>query len=122
MVVPVVVVIYDDRSFDLQLKTRRPRPSGQDGGLPKGSGRLGADAPIATIDRQQLREVAVVKFAELNSIDLDAAERILAGTAAPWGSRWFRPIPPCQPPMRRPRIFLPPCVLPSRDAPPRTRP
>jgi large subunit ribosomal protein L11 len=86
MVVPVVVTVYDDRSFDFQLKT--PPTSAllaRAAGLPRGSGRPGADAPIAKLDRDQLREIARTKLPDLNSTDLDAAERIVAGTARSMG-------------------------------------
>jgi large subunit ribosomal protein L11 len=86
MVVPVVVTVYDDRSFDLQLRT--PPTSAllaQAAGLPKGSGRPGADAPVAKLDRARLREVARAKLPDLNTTDLDAAERIVAGTARSMG-------------------------------------
>ena len=86
MVVPVLVTIYDDRSFDLQLKT--PPTSAllaRAAGLPKGSGRPGADGPIAKLGRDQLREIATTKLPDLNTTDLDAAERIVAGTARSMG-------------------------------------
>jgi large subunit ribosomal protein L11 len=86
MVVPVVVTIYDDRSFDLELKT--PPTSAllaRAAGLPRGSGRPGADAPIAKLARDQLREIARTKLPDLNTDDLDAAERIVAGTARSMG-------------------------------------
>jgi large subunit ribosomal protein L11 len=86
MVVPVVVTVYDDRSFDLQLRT--PPTSAllaRAAGLPKGGGRPGADAPVAKLDRSRLREVARAKLPDLNTTDLDAAERIVAGTARSMG-------------------------------------
>ena len=86
MVVPVVVTIYDDRSFDLELKT--PPTSAllaRAAGLPRGSGRPGADAPIAKLARDQLREIARTKLPDLNTTDLDTAERIVAGTARSMG-------------------------------------
>jgi large subunit ribosomal protein L11 len=86
MVVPVVVTVYDDRSFDLQLRT--PPTSAllaSAAGLPKGSGRPGADGPIAKLDRDRVREIARTKLPELNTTDLDAAERIVAGTARSMG-------------------------------------
>jgi large subunit ribosomal protein L11 len=85
-VVPVVVTIYDDRSFDLELKT--PPTSAllaRAAGLPRGGGRPGADAPVAKLDREQLRRVARVKLPDLNTDDLEAAERIVAGTARSMG-------------------------------------
>jgi large subunit ribosomal protein L11 len=86
MVVPVVVTVYDDRSFDLQLKT--PPTSAllaRAAGLPKGSGHPGADGAIAKLGRADLREVARTKLPDLNTDDLDAAERIVAGTARSMG-------------------------------------
>jgi large subunit ribosomal protein L11 len=86
MVVPVVVTIYDDRSFDLQLKT--PPTSAllaSAAGLVKGSGRPGADGPVAKLDRDRVREIARTKLPDLNTTDLDAAERIVAGTARSMG-------------------------------------
>ena len=62
MVVPVVVTVYDDRSFD-----------------------PGADGAIAKLGRAQLREVARTKLPDLNTDDLDTAERIVAGTARSMG-------------------------------------
>jgi len=86
MVVPVVVTIYDDRSFDLQLKT--PPTSAllaSAAGLAKGSGRPGIDGPVAKLDRDRVREIARTKLPDLNTTDLDAAERIVAGTARSMG-------------------------------------
>jgi large subunit ribosomal protein L11 len=86
MAVPAVVTVYDDRSFDLQLKT--PPTSAllaRAAGLPGGSGRPGADAPIAKLDHDQLREIARAKLPDLNTDDLDAAARIVAGTARSMG-------------------------------------
>jgi large subunit ribosomal protein L11 len=86
MVVPAVVTVYDDRSFDLQRKT--PPTSAllaRAAGLPGGSGRPGADGPIAKLDRDQLREIARAKLPDLNTDDLDTAARIVAGTARSMG-------------------------------------
>jgi large subunit ribosomal protein L11 len=85
MVVPAVVTVYEDRSFDLQLRT--PPTSAllaRAAGLPKGSGRPG-DGPVAKLARDQLREIARTKLPDLNTADLDAAERIVAGTARSMG-------------------------------------
>ena len=86
MVVPVVVTVYDDRSFDLELRT--PPTSAllaRAAGLPRGGGRPGADAPIAKLARDQLREIARTKLPDLNTTDLEAAERTVAGTARSMG-------------------------------------
>ena len=86
MVVPVVVTVYDDRSFDLELRT--PPTSAllaRAAGLPRGGGRPGADAPIAKLGRDQLRAIARTKLPDLNTDDLEAAERTVAGTARSMG-------------------------------------
>jgi large subunit ribosomal protein L11 len=86
LVVPVVVTVYDDHSFDLRLRT--PPTSAllaRAAGLPKGGGRPGSDAPIAKLDRSQLREIARAKLPDLNTTDLDAAVRTVAGTAHSMG-------------------------------------
>lgn len=86
MVVPAVVTVYDDRSFDLQLRT--PPTSAllaRAAGLVKGSGRPGADGPVAKLGRDRIREIARTKLPDLNTGDLDAAERIVAGTARSMG-------------------------------------
>lgn len=86
LVVPVVVTVYDDRSFDLRLRTSPTSALlARAAGLPKGSGRPGADGPIAKLGRDQLREVARTKLPDLNTDDLEAAERIVAGTARSMG-------------------------------------
>lgn len=84
-VVPAVVTIYEDRSFDVALKN----PPAADllrqaAGIAKGSpapGRAGA----GTVTRAQLRQIAGRKLADLNARDLDQAERIIAGTARSMG-------------------------------------
>jgi large subunit ribosomal protein L11 len=86
IVVPAEVTVYDDRSFD--LRTRTPPTSAllaRAAGLPKGGGRPGSDAPVAKLDRDRLREIARTKLPDLNTTDLDAAERIVAGTARSMG-------------------------------------
>jgi large subunit ribosomal protein L11 len=86
LVVPVVVTVYDDHSFDLRLRT--PPTSAllaRAAGLPKGGGRPSSDAPIAKLDRGQLREIARAKLPDLNTTDLDAAVRTVAGTARSMG-------------------------------------
>ena len=85
MVIPVDITIYEDRSFD--LTTRTPPTSkllARAAGIGKGSARAGADG-AGTITREQLREIARTKLPELNTADLGAAERIVAGTARSMG-------------------------------------
>lgn len=86
LVVPAEVTIFDDRSFDLQLRTAPTSALlARAAGLASGSGRPGADAPVAKLERAQLRQIARAKLPDLNTEDLDAAERIVAGTARSMG-------------------------------------
>lgn len=83
-IVPVVISVFEDRSFDLMLKTpptayliRRAL-----GG--KGSDRPG-HAAAGTLTHDQLRAIAERKLPDLNTTDLAAAMRIVAGTARSMG-------------------------------------
>ncbi|MER5644763.1 50S ribosomal protein L11 [Streptosporangium sp. NPDC002524] len=84
-VVPVVVTVFEDRSFELTIKMPTTaslirRVVGLEGGSP----RPGHQA-AGVITRAQLREVARTKLPDLNTTDLDQAERIVAGTARSMG-------------------------------------
>ncbi len=84
-IIPVEVTIYSDRSFTITLKT----PPAADllrkaAGVEKGSGT--PNRKIAgTITAKQLRQVAEQKMADLNANSIEAAEKIIAGTARSMG-------------------------------------
>ena len=85
MVIPVVVSIYEDRSFDFVTKTpptafllRRAA------GVEKGSGIPGNGA-VGTVTRDQLRRIAETKLPDLNAGSIEAAMRIVEGTARSMG-------------------------------------
>lgn len=83
--VPVEVTIYSDKSFVVRILT----PPASDllrlaAGAAKGSGTPNRES-VGQLTRKQLREVAVVKQADLNALDLEGAEKILAGTARSMG-------------------------------------
>jgi large subunit ribosomal protein L11 len=84
-VVPVEITIYEDRSFSFVLKTT-PTPVllRQAAGLEKGSATTGR-AQAGTITDEQLAEIARVKMVDLNTDDLDAAKKQVAGTARSMG-------------------------------------
>lgn len=84
-VVPAVITIYEDRSFDFIIK-KAPMSVmiKKILGLEKGSGTAGR-AVHATMTRQQAEEVAKEKMDDLNTKDLDAAVKIVAGTARSMG-------------------------------------
>ena len=84
-VVPVDITIYEDRSFSFVLKTS-PTPVllRQAAGLDKGAATTGREQ-VGTITDAQLAEIATTKLADLNTADLDAAKKQVAGTARSMG-------------------------------------
>jgi large subunit ribosomal protein L11 len=84
-VVPVDITIYEDRTFSFVLKTS-PTPVllRTAAGLAKGSATTGRDQ-VGTITDAQLGEIAQVKLKDLNTNDLEAAKKQVAGTARSMG-------------------------------------
>jgi large subunit ribosomal protein L11 len=84
-IIPVEVTIYEDRSFSLVTKT--PPASvliRQKAGIEKGSGEPNRNK-VGTLRRTQVREIAEVKMPDLNANDVDAAMKIIEGTARSMG-------------------------------------
>ena len=83
-VIPVEITVYEDRSFDFTLKTPpASRLILKAAGLEKGSG---APPKVAgSITRAQVREIAETKMPDLNANDVDAAMKIIQGTARQMG-------------------------------------
>ena len=83
--IPVVITVYEDRSFTFVTKTP---PAAvlikQAINLEKGSGEPHR-VKVGAITRAQLRDIAERKFADLNANDLDEASKIIAGTARSMG-------------------------------------
>jgi large subunit ribosomal protein L11 len=84
-IVPVEITIYEDRSFTFVLKTP-PAPVliRQAAGIDKGSDSSGR-SQAGTITDAQLAEIATTKLPDLNTDDLEAAKRQVAGTARSMG-------------------------------------
>ena len=85
MPVPVVITVYSDRSFTFQIKS--PPASyflRKAAGIEKGSSQTGRTS-VGRITMRQIREIAEKKMQDLNSNDLEAASRMLAGTARSMG-------------------------------------
>ncbi len=82
--VPVIITAYEDKSFDFVLKTT-PAPIliKKAAGIAKASGNQKEIAGTITAD--QLREIAEYKMPDLNANDVEAAMRIIAGTARNMG-------------------------------------
>jgi len=85
MPVPVVISVYSDRSFTFITKTP---PAAillkKAAGISKGSGVPNTNK-VGTVTRAQLEEIAEIKMADLNAADMDAAVRIIAGSARSMG-------------------------------------
>lgn len=84
-IVPVVITVYEDRSFDFQLKT--PPASGlllKAAGKEKGSGK-NLVSKAGSVTKDQVREIAEEKMADLNANDTEAAMKIVEGTARSMG-------------------------------------
>lgn len=84
-IIPAEVTIYEDRSFTFVLKT--PPAAGlikKAAGVEKGSAKPNRDK-VGKITRDQLRQIAELKKADLNSFDTDQAVRMLEGTARSMG-------------------------------------
>jgi len=80
-IVPVVITVYQDRSFTFITKT--PPASVlllKAAGVQKGSGNPKAQR-IAEIGRDKIREIAEIKLPDLNAYDVESAMRIIEGTA-----------------------------------------
>ena len=84
-VVPVEISVFEDRSFTFVTKTPpAARMLLKAAGVEKGSGEP-HKTKVATVTRDQVREIATTKMADLNANDLDQAEKIIAGTARSMG-------------------------------------
>jgi large subunit ribosomal protein L11 len=83
--VPVVITVYNDRSFTFVTKTP---PAAvllkKAAGIEKGSGTPNS-VKVGKVTRKQLEEIAKIKEPDLNSADLEAAVRIIAGSARSMG-------------------------------------
>jgi large subunit ribosomal protein L11 len=85
MPVPVVITVYNDRSFTFIKKT--PPASvllKKAAGVPKGSGTPNTDK-VGKVTREQLEEIAKMKEPDLTAADMDAAVRTIAGSARSMG-------------------------------------
>lgn len=83
--VPVIINVYEDRSFDFITKTA---PASdmimKAAGIKKGSANP-LTTKVGTITKAQLKEIAEKKMPDLNANDIDAAMKIIAGTARQMG-------------------------------------
>lgn len=85
LIIPVVIDVYEDRSFSFITK-KPPVPVllKKAVGIEKGSG-VPNKTKVATITKDKVREVAETKMEDLNSASVEAAMRIVEGTARSMG-------------------------------------
>lgn len=85
MIVPVEITIYQDQSFSFITKTP---PAAtllkQAAGIDKGSGEPNMNK-VGTVSQQQVRDIAEMKMKDLNAADIEAAMRMIEGTARSMG-------------------------------------
>ena len=85
VVIPVVITIYEDRSFEFKLKTS---PAAdllkKAANISKGSAEPNRKK-VGKVTRAQIREIAEKKMADLNANDIEAAMKIIEGTARNMG-------------------------------------
>jgi large subunit ribosomal protein L11 len=84
-IIPAQITIFEDRSFTFILKT----PPAADllrkaAGVEKGSG-MAKRETVGRVSKAQVREIAEIKMADLNANDLDAAAKVVEGTARSMG-------------------------------------
>lgn len=85
LLIPVVITVYEDRSFDFVTKTP---PAAvllkKAAGVQKGSGEPNTKK-VATVTKAQVQEIAETKMQDLNAADVPAAMRMVEGTARSMG-------------------------------------
>lgn len=85
LITPVIISVYEDRSFSFELKTP---PAAvlilKEAGIKKGSGEPNKNK-VATITSDQVRKIAEIKMSDFNATDIEAAMRSIAGTARSMG-------------------------------------
>ena len=84
-IIPVEITVYEDRSFEFITKTPPAAVLIKEAaGIPKGSGEPHVNK-VGTISMNQVRQIAERKMPDLNANDIDAASKIIAGTARSMG-------------------------------------
>ena len=85
LIIPVVITVYQDRSYSFITKTP---PAAvllkRAAGIAKGSGEPNRDK-VGKVTEKQVEEIAKTKMPDLNAADIEAAKRIIAGTARSMG-------------------------------------
>ena len=84
-IVPVEISVYDDRSFDFVLKTAPAAFLIKKAAKIKSGSKKGKNEIVATITKEQLKNIAETKLPDLNAYDVEGAMKIIEGTARNMG-------------------------------------
>ncbi len=84
-ILPVKITIYDDRSFDLVIKTPPTAFLVTKFAKIKSGSKNGSKETVATLTKEQIREIAEIKFPDLNAYTIEDAIKIVTGTAVNMG-------------------------------------
>ncbi len=85
MIIPVIITVYADRSFSFITKTPPAAVLLKKAAkIPKGSGEPNKNK-VGKVTKAQVKEIAELKMPDLNAFDVDAAMRIIEGTARSMG-------------------------------------
>ncbi len=84
-VIPAVITVYDDRTFSFITKLPPVAQMIKKAlGIDKGAGKVGQEK-VGKLTKSQIEEIAQTKIKDLNTTDLEAAKKIVAGTARSMG-------------------------------------
>lgn len=84
--VPVVISVYQDRTFSFEMKTPPATYLLKKAiGIERGGATPGRGASTGKVTWQQIEEIAQVKMVDLNAVDMEGAKRIIAGSARSMG-------------------------------------
>lgn len=84
-VIPVEITVFEDRTFTFQLKTPPAAELLKKAADVKKGSSANKKERVGTVTQDQLREIAQAKMADLNANDIEAAMKIIAGTARSMG-------------------------------------
>ena len=83
---PVIITVYADKSFTFEVKSAPVTYFlKQMAKVSKGSATTGKVAPVGKVSKAQVKEIAAKKMADLNAFDIEAACRMIEGTAKSMG-------------------------------------
>jgi large subunit ribosomal protein L11 len=85
LIIPTIITVYADRTFSFELRTPPAAVLLKKAAkIPKGSGEPNK-VKVGTVFWAQVEEIAKIKMPDLNTTDIEAAKRIIAGTARSMG-------------------------------------